>query len=166
MPYNRDEVVTAVTEYYHFLTHLHIDAADIKTPPPTGWPNITSETCAELSQTDDVISLLKHLPYITNEDNFHPTVVWWLSGCNDYTYWEFQTGRTGIPETVDLENCQWEKLQDTKAEARAHIVHLACPAVSQLLIWSAVSQYSIYDPNPVLTPYAGEIRRLHFPRYV
>jgi len=137
MPYNQKEVVAAVTDYYHFLTSLHVDPADIKTPPPSGWPSITSETCNKLSQTDAVISLLKHLPYITNEDNFSPTLVWWLSGCNDYTYHEFQTGHTGIPESIDLEDCHWEKLRE--AESRAYFVHLANPAVGQSIL-SFISQ--------------------------
>jgi hypothetical protein len=79
MPYYRDEVVAAVTDYYHFLTSLHVDPVDIKTPPSSGWPGVTSQTCNKLSKTDAVILLLKHIPYITNEDNFHPTLVWWLS---------------------------------------------------------------------------------------
>jgi hypothetical protein len=128
MPYNRNEVVAAITDYYHFLTSLHIDPADIKTPPPSGWPDITTQTCNRLSKIDAAIALLKHLPYIFNEDNFHPTLVWWLSGCNDYTFHEFQTGHTGSPQSVDLEDCSWEKLREK--EPRAHIVHLACPAVS------------------------------------
>jgi hypothetical protein len=145
MPYNRDEVVAAVTDYYQFLTSLHVDPVDIKTPPPSGWPDITPQTCNKLSKTDAVISLFKYLPYITNEDNFHPTLVWWLSGCNDYTFDEFQTGHTGVPQSVDLEDCQWEKLRDK--ERRAHIVHLACPAVSQRLVGLTASQRSASDPE-------------------
>jgi hypothetical protein len=140
MPYHQEEVVAALTDYYHFLTSLHIDPADIKTPPPSGWPTITSETCNKLSQTDAVISLLKHLPYITNEDNFLPTLLWWLSGCNDYTYHEFQTGHTGIPESIDLENCQWKKLRE--AESRAQFVHLANPAVGQSMLSLASQEHN------------------------
>jgi hypothetical protein len=132
MPYNRGEVVAAVTDYYHFLISLHVAPADIKTLPPSGWADITSETCNKLSQTDAVITLLKHTLHITNEDNFSPTLVWWLSGCNDYTFDDFQTGHTGRPQSVDLGDCQWEKLRET--DPRAHIVHLARPAVSQRLV--------------------------------
>jgi hypothetical protein len=140
MPYNRDEIVAAVTDYYHFLTSLHVNPADIKPPPPSGWPDITTETCNKLSQTDVVISLLKHLPYITNEDNFNPTLFWWMSGCNDYTFHEFQTGHTGTPTSADLEDCPWEKLREP--EPRVHVVHLACPAVSQTLVGPIGSQHS------------------------
>jgi hypothetical protein len=37
MPYNRDEVVASVTEFYTFLTtHLHFYPSELKTPPPAG----------------------------------------------------------------------------------------------------------------------------------
>lgn len=62
MPYNRDEVVAAITEYYTFLTHLHFDPSELKTPPSTGWPQITSSRFAFLGKSDKVIDLLKHLP--------------------------------------------------------------------------------------------------------
>lgn len=165
MPYSHDEVVAAVTDYYHFLTRLHVDLKDIKTPPPGGWPNITSETL-KLSLTDTAVSLLKHLPYITNEDNFCPTLVWWLSGCNDYTYHEFQTGHTGIPAEVELEDCQWDKLRGI--ESPPHFVHFACPAVSQRPISPTGGGHHALPPiqNTILIMYVGQIWRLHISRYV
>jgi hypothetical protein len=37
MPYNRDEVIASVTEFYTFLTtHVYFDPSELKTPPPAG----------------------------------------------------------------------------------------------------------------------------------
>jgi hypothetical protein len=65
MPYDRDEVIASVTNYYNFLTtHLHFEPSDLKTPPPTGWPKITQTRLAFLGKSDKVIDLLQHLPYL------------------------------------------------------------------------------------------------------
>lgn len=65
MPYDRDEVIASVTEFYNFLTtHLHFDSSDLKIPPPTGWPKITQARLAFLGKSDKAIVLLQHLPYL------------------------------------------------------------------------------------------------------
>lgn len=63
--YDRQEIITGLTDFYHFLSTLpYIEPAAVLTPPSTGWPNITRENFSELGKNDKVISLLKHLPYI------------------------------------------------------------------------------------------------------
>ena len=65
MPYDRDEVVASVMDFYNFLvTHLHFEPSDLKTPPPTGWPKITQARFDFLGKSDKAIDLLKHLPYL------------------------------------------------------------------------------------------------------
>jgi hypothetical protein len=65
MPYDRDEVVASVTDFYNFLvTHLHFEPSDLKTPPPTGWPKITQARFDFLGKSDKAIDLLRHLPYL------------------------------------------------------------------------------------------------------
>jgi hypothetical protein len=65
MPYDRDEVIASVTDFYNFLvTHLHFKPSDLKTPPPTGWPRINQTRFAFLGKSDRVIDLLQHLPYL------------------------------------------------------------------------------------------------------
>ncbi|ORY11049.1 hypothetical protein BCR34DRAFT_565883 [Clohesyomyces aquaticus] len=65
LTYNRDEIITSLTEFYEFLSTLpYVEPAAVLTPPSAGWPNITPENFAGLHKNDEVINLLKHLPYI------------------------------------------------------------------------------------------------------
>jgi len=132
MPYDRDQVIAAVTDYYEFLTRLHMEPKDIRRPPPEGWSTITPERMAPIKKNSTVVELMKHLPYVQNDDNFTPIVVWILSGCNDYTGWDFQSKvedghRSAMMMDEDLkeEDCTWEKFKGPQA----HILPLASPAV-------------------------------------
>jgi hypothetical protein len=66
--YSRDETVTAIRDYYHFLTTLYLDSSTIISPPPEGWPEITTRSFT-LDKSKSVISLLQHLPYIQTTSN-------------------------------------------------------------------------------------------------
>lgn len=133
MPYDRDQVIAAVTDYYNFLTRLHLDSEDIRRPPPEGWSQISEKRLSPLNKSEEVISLLKHLPYVQNDENFSPFLVWTLSGCNDYTGWDFQKAIEGgstssmMPEDIETapEDCTWEKLH----KPYPHTIPLASPAV-------------------------------------
>lgn len=64
--YNREEVIKSITEFYQLLAELPlIEPSDVVYPPSEGWPNITKDSFDILGKTDEVIELLKHLPYIT-----------------------------------------------------------------------------------------------------
>ncbi|KAI0017891.1 hypothetical protein F4780DRAFT_566146 [Xylariomycetidae sp. FL0641] len=60
--YSRDEVISVIRIYYHFLTKLYLDESEVVSPPSEGWPTIANLRC--MGKTDEVIELLKHLPYI------------------------------------------------------------------------------------------------------
>ncbi|OAA42197.1 hypothetical protein NOR_05046 [Metarhizium rileyi] len=62
--YSRDTTVAAVRDFYQFLTQMFLDTKLIKEPPEGGWPSITPESMRGLGKTNEVISLLRHLPYI------------------------------------------------------------------------------------------------------
>lgn len=62
--YSRDAVVAAVQDYYAFLTKMYLKESAIIQPPQGGWPSITSDSLRDLGKTNDVVSLLRHLPYI------------------------------------------------------------------------------------------------------
>jgi hypothetical protein len=64
--YSRDEFIAAIRDYYDFLTKLFADPSFILEPPQDGWPNITPEACQDLGKTDQVVELLRHLPYIAS----------------------------------------------------------------------------------------------------
>ncbi|KAI1082819.1 hypothetical protein F5B20DRAFT_485852 [Whalleya microplaca] len=63
-PYSRDELVAAISDFYTFITRLHIPSSALKYPPEGGWPNITPENCSGFGKSDFVVDLIKHLPYI------------------------------------------------------------------------------------------------------
>ncbi|KAK1767570.1 hypothetical protein QBC33DRAFT_569894 [Phialemonium atrogriseum] len=62
--YSRDACVAAVRGYYDFLTKMYLDESDIVEPPEGGWPSITTESLQSLGKTNEVILLLRHLPYL------------------------------------------------------------------------------------------------------
>jgi hypothetical protein len=66
--YSRDETIAAVRDYYEFLNNLYLDKDKIIFPPPDGWPEITTRSFT-LSKSKEVITLLKHLPYIKSTSN-------------------------------------------------------------------------------------------------
>lgn len=65
---DRDEIVRIITNFYTFLTKLHIPESALKHPPPRGWPNITPETTESFNKSPLVVDLIKHLPYIDEKD--------------------------------------------------------------------------------------------------
>jgi hypothetical protein len=62
--YSRDETIRAVRDYYSFLAELYVEESDIIEPPKGGWPSITPDSLRCMGKTDEVIALLRHLPYI------------------------------------------------------------------------------------------------------
>lgn len=64
--YSRDAVVAAVRDYYGFLVDMYLPESQVLQAPDGGWPSITSDTWTELGKSDEVIALLRHLPYISN----------------------------------------------------------------------------------------------------
>ncbi|KAK8137613.1 hypothetical protein PG984_003106 [Apiospora sp. TS-2023a] len=63
--YSRDETISAVREFYTFLSKMYIDESDILEPPEGGWPHMENLRC--MGKTDEVIELLRHLPYLRNK---------------------------------------------------------------------------------------------------
>ncbi|KAK1963924.1 hypothetical protein LY78DRAFT_659871 [Colletotrichum sublineola] len=62
--YSREECIAVIRDYYSFLTKMYLREEDVLHPPEGGWPSITPEIMAGLGKTDEVISLLRRLPYI------------------------------------------------------------------------------------------------------
>jgi len=75
--YSRDATVTAVRSFYQFLITLPaLSPSAIKEPPPSGWPDINATSHRQLGKKDDVIDLLRHLPYIDGH----------VDGCTQVAY--------------------------------------------------------------------------------
>jgi hypothetical protein len=62
--YSHDATVTAFRDYYRFLITMYLDESAVMEPPEGGWPTITSDTWVDFDKTDEVFSLLRHIPYM------------------------------------------------------------------------------------------------------
>lgn len=82
--YSRDECISVVRDYYAFLTSMYLDDSVVVEPPEGGWPEITQESLKDLNKTDEVIALLRHLPYIERPD--YPEGNQVLPGCY-FAHW-------------------------------------------------------------------------------
>lgn len=72
--YSRDACITAIRDYYEFLTQMYLNPSQVISPPDGGWPSIANPApgvLEGLGKTDDVISLLAHLPYIANPGDWN-----------------------------------------------------------------------------------------------
>ncbi|KAK7962864.1 uncharacterized protein PG986_003689 [Apiospora aurea] len=65
--YSRYETISAVREFYTFRSKMYIDDSDILEPPEGGWPHMENLRC--MGKTDEVMELLRRLPYLCNK---HP----------------------------------------------------------------------------------------------
>ncbi|KAK8052247.1 hypothetical protein PG993_003632 [Apiospora rasikravindrae] len=65
--YLRDATISAVRQFYTFLSKMYIDESDILEPPEGGWPHMDNLRC--MGKTDEVVELLRRLPYLRNKDS-------------------------------------------------------------------------------------------------
>lgn len=66
--YSQEVTVAAVTDFYAFLTKMYLPESAVVHPPPGGWPTLASDL-RDLGKSDEVLSLLSHLPYIREDTN-------------------------------------------------------------------------------------------------
>jgi hypothetical protein len=66
--YSREATIAAVRDYYHFLISMYLPSSSIIEPPADGWPNMNRETWPDFDKTDEVFTLLRHLPYLSTRD--------------------------------------------------------------------------------------------------
>lgn len=65
--YSREATIAAVRGYYQFLARLYLPPSSIVEPPEGGWPQITQESLGHLGKTDEVVELLRRLPYVRDD---------------------------------------------------------------------------------------------------
>ena len=82
-PYDIQELAAILTDFYRFLATLHYDPADLKLPPPEGWDSALLPANIVYSKSEDVVELMKRLPYFT--ENQKSTHVHYKSKLVDYT---------------------------------------------------------------------------------
>ncbi|OJD10787.1 hypothetical protein ACJ73_09697 [Blastomyces percursus] len=84
--YTPKELGAILLDFYIFLTTIHYDRAELKIPPPGGWPGLTAEFCAGL-KSDYAIKVIRHLPYF-EKPNLHghnPSQLHYKSELIDYS---------------------------------------------------------------------------------
>nr|POE65289.1 hypothetical protein CFP56_34956 [Quercus suber] len=94
MPYSRDEIAAEIKSFYEFLVSNHLPSEALKLPPPEGWPGITAERLGFLEKSDTVIDLLKHIPYIRQDEHGTQYQIFESTACNDFSGTWFE--KTGI----------------------------------------------------------------------
>ncbi|KAK1979812.1 LOW QUALITY PROTEIN: hypothetical protein LZ30DRAFT_761589 [Colletotrichum cereale] len=62
--YSSEDRIATIRDYYSFLTKIYLREEDVLQPPEGGWPSVTPGNLAGLGKTDEVVSLLRHLPYL------------------------------------------------------------------------------------------------------
>jgi len=98
--YSRNECVAAMRDYCEFLVKMYMDPSNIKKAPQDGWPIITPETAKGLKKTKEVVSLLRHLPYIACKEYYN--VPEGLPGSH-FKYWDYTIAKLAAGE-FHLEN--------------------------------------------------------------
>jgi hypothetical protein len=68
--YSRDDCISAIRDYYAFLTKLYLNSEKMTEPPTGVWPSTTTYNLRALGKTDDVIDLLRHLPYMDQSQDY------------------------------------------------------------------------------------------------
>jgi hypothetical protein len=110
--YSREATIAAFRDFYQFLTKFYMSEDEIEEPPADGWPTITNERVHYLGKNDEVGELMRHLPYIKDENLLapHAAVAHWPNLFKDYpTEYQLSTGM-GPVEGVRIlaENLEWE----------------------------------------------------------
>jgi hypothetical protein len=61
--FSREETIAAIKDFYDFVTKMYVDEGAFESPPEGGWPGITRESMKNFGKTDEIVELLRHLPY-------------------------------------------------------------------------------------------------------
>ncbi|OAL51483.1 hypothetical protein IQ07DRAFT_643564 [Pyrenochaeta sp. DS3sAY3a] len=120
--YSRSSCITAVRGYYSFLASMYLDPSIIAEPPEDGWPDIDQDALGDLKKTDEVIVLLRHLPYIREP----PTGIRIFAGphCH-FTDWERESRSLRNGEVHPSEIKVLTEGAEYSDQVPAHVIGLA-----------------------------------------
>jgi hypothetical protein len=124
--YSREATVSAVSEYYEFLASMYLDESDIHRPPDGGWPEITLDRLKGLGKTDEVIMLLRYLPYLRPTTDGYKSVDAGPCGCQFYSWIDFVRclDRPGVDVEYELEEPKIMTEDSNIGPVPAHVVGL------------------------------------------
>ncbi|KAI1749147.1 hypothetical protein F4782DRAFT_317654 [Xylaria castorea] len=67
MASSKKEIIAAVHEFYSTIIRLpYIEADALILPPSDGWPGVNADELRKTGKTEEVIELLRYLPYLRN----------------------------------------------------------------------------------------------------
>jgi len=91
-------VISTLTSYYRFLSTMYLPTEDICFPPDGGWPKATKQKYAGGDKTNDVIELVRQLPYIRTPSCNGQEIrhIHWDTVCNS------EWGEDPVPEEAIL----------------------------------------------------------------
>ncbi|KAI1099776.1 hypothetical protein F4804DRAFT_336917 [Jackrogersella minutella] len=147
--YYRAEIIAIIYEFYAAIVKLpYIDPDALVQPPPEGWTGLREDELRKRGKTDEVIALLRHLPYLRNQDK-----KWMLSPdtmeiayCDGEMYgtiteWAMLGGRLMLPYD------EYEQLD----KADKWMAHPTFPARDFFQLWKArwekLVWIPVYDPQ-------------------
>jgi hypothetical protein len=128
MAYDRDVVIRCLKRHYELLVKAaYFDAAEIQYPPDEGWSDeqLAVDIMLTFGRSDEVIDLLRHLPYIKQLDG----------DCKDEVYFETQhlsyLRETWPFKSLTAEKCQGKTLFDKLLMPGPEDWPAGCVALSQ-----------------------------------
>lgn len=65
--YSENAAVTAICNFYKFLTKMYLDEETVEWPPEGGWSTLTKDAFGSMDKSDRVISLLRQIPYMQDD---------------------------------------------------------------------------------------------------
>jgi hypothetical protein len=117
--YSRKATVAAIRDYYRFLVSMYLNLTDVQEPPSGGWPSIPLNGWKNFDKTDEVIGLLRELPYLRDR-----SAPFGLHGAAFTVFADWQW----TPENIDGQVLkEWSEPDPDKATIPAHIVGLTVP---------------------------------------
>lgn len=67
--YSRDSTIAAITSFYRtFVKQPFVEPSALRLSPSTGWPGINTNELQKRGKSDEVIELLRHLPYLDGDE--------------------------------------------------------------------------------------------------
>ncbi|KAJ4345085.1 hypothetical protein N0V95_005932 [Ascochyta clinopodiicola] len=70
--YSETVAVTAISDFFKFLTKMYLDEETVEWPPEEGWPTMTRDAFGSMDKSDRVISLLRQFPYMRDNSDGEP----------------------------------------------------------------------------------------------
>lgn len=150
--YNILHIIEEFTRYYNFLAKLYLSRGDILVPPSGGWPHVDTATMQSLDKSNEVVFLLRHLPYLRSTVDVAPQsrFIDWQAACGSMMMGE-QTGSALRLATEPIEHIQDIPrnvigLTSGDDSEQQYLLDIGNGLIYWPLCWDQISRESIYKP--------------------